>query len=130
MSIKLSALMLIALTASNSWAEVYKCTNAQGQLLFTDIPCGSTEGRKTPPPKPKVAVPPVLSAPVEKLQSLIKRFTDGSTTEKPLPSNCDGRTRCSEMSSCEEATYFNNNCTNTEMDGDHDGVPCESQWCQ
>lgn len=42
---------------------------------------------------------------------------------------CDGRRFCSQMTSCEEATYFLRNCPNTEMDGDHDGVPCESQWC-
>lgn len=47
----------------------------------------------------------------------------------PLEFTCDGRTRCSQMSSCEEATYFIRNCPNTEMDGDKDGVPCESQWC-
>ena len=42
---------------------------------------------------------------------------------------CDGRTHCSQMSSCEEATWFIRNCPGTQMDGDHDGVPCESQWC-
>ena len=42
---------------------------------------------------------------------------------------CDGRTMCSQMTSCPEATYFIRNCPNTQMDGDHDGVPCESQWC-
>lgn len=42
---------------------------------------------------------------------------------------CDGRQYCSQMTSCEEAKYFLRNCPNTEMDGDHDGVPCESQWC-
>ena len=42
---------------------------------------------------------------------------------------CDGREYCSQMTSCEEATYFINNCPNTKMDGNHDGVPCESQWC-
>ncbi|MBW8778750.1 MAG: excalibur calcium-binding domain-containing protein [Burkholderiales bacterium] len=42
---------------------------------------------------------------------------------------CDGRTRCSQMRSCEEATWFLKNCPGVEMDGDHDGVPCESQWC-
>jgi hypothetical protein len=44
--------------------------------------------------------------------------------------NCDGRTRCSQMRSCEEATYFVRHCPNTEMDGNHDGVPCERQWCK
>ena len=42
---------------------------------------------------------------------------------------CDGRTYCSQMTSCAEATFFIRNCSNTEMDGDGDGVPCESQWC-
>ncbi|MFN2513735.1 MAG: excalibur calcium-binding domain-containing protein, partial [Pyrinomonadaceae bacterium] len=32
-------------------------------------------------------------------------------------------------SSCEEATFYIQNCPGTEMDGDGDGVPCESQWC-
>ncbi|UOO77884.1 excalibur calcium-binding domain-containing protein [Neisseria sp. Dent CA1/247] len=43
---------------------------------------------------------------------------------------CDGRTRCSQMTSCEEAKFFLQNCPNTKMDGNHDGVPCESQWCR
>lgn len=43
---------------------------------------------------------------------------------------CDGRTRCSQMTSCEEATFFINNCPGTEMDGDNDGIPCEKQWCK
>jgi len=42
---------------------------------------------------------------------------------------CDGRQHCSQMRSCEEATYFVRHCPNTKMDGDGDGVPCESQWC-
>jgi hypothetical protein len=44
--------------------------------------------------------------------------------------NCDGRTHCSQMTSCEEAEYFINHCPGTEMDGDRDGVPCERQWCE
>jgi cold shock CspA family protein len=43
--------------------------------------------------------------------------------------SCDGRTMCSQMHSCEEATYFIRNCPNTKMDGNNDGVPCEQQWC-
>ncbi len=42
---------------------------------------------------------------------------------------CDGRTHCGEMRSCEEAKFFLRNCPGTQMDGDGDGVPCESQWC-
>ena len=43
---------------------------------------------------------------------------------------CDGRTHCSQMTSCEEATFFLKNCPGTKMDGNNDGVPCEKQWCK
>lgn len=43
--------------------------------------------------------------------------------------SCDGRTHCSQMTSCAEAKWFINNCTGMKMDGNHDGVPCEQQWC-
>ena len=42
---------------------------------------------------------------------------------------CDGRTTCSQMTSCTEAKWFINNCPGTMMDGNHDGTPCEQQWC-
>jgi cold shock CspA family protein len=47
----------------------------------------------------------------------------------PSPYHCDGRTMCSQMTSCAEATYFIQHCPDTQMDGDGDGSPCESQWC-
>ncbi|HMV00022.1 MAG TPA: excalibur calcium-binding domain-containing protein [Rhodocyclaceae bacterium] len=43
---------------------------------------------------------------------------------------CDGRTHCSQMTSCEEATWFLKNCSGTKMDGNNDGIPCEKQWCK
>jgi len=51
-----------------------------------------------------------------------------STTGKVY--KCDGRTHCSHMTSCEEATFFLRNCPNTKMDGNNDGIPCEKQWCK
>lgn len=42
---------------------------------------------------------------------------------------CDGRTHCSQMTSCAEAKFFLRNCPDVKMDGNHDGVPCEQQWC-
>jgi cold shock CspA family protein len=42
---------------------------------------------------------------------------------------CAGKTRCTEMSSCEEATFYLQNCPGTIADGDGDGIPCEDQWC-
>lgn len=54
---------------------------------------------------------------------------------QPLKGNvdtfqCDGRTHCSQMTSCAEATFFIRNCPDTKMDGNNDGVPCEKQWCR
>jgi len=55
----------------------------------------------------------------------------GRTVEAEADSlfTCDGRTRCPQMTSCAEATYFIQHCPNTKMDGNNDGVPCERQWC-
>jgi hypothetical protein len=56
--------------------------------------------------------------------------TKGRTAEQVATNRrCDGRTYCSQMTSCEEATWFLRNCPGTKMDGNHDGVPCEQQWC-
>ena len=63
-------------------------------------------------PAPKLA--PVAAAPVPAV----------------LNARCDGRKRCTQMRSCEEATWFLKNCPGVEMDGDGDGVPCERQWCR
>lgn len=46
------------------------------------------------------------------------------------PFRCDGRTYCSQMTSCAEATYFLRNCPGVKMDGNNDGIPCERQWCK
>lgn len=52
-------------------------------------------------------------------------------TAAPAPAaySCSGRTRCSQMSSCDEAKWVLRNCPGTTMDGNNDGVPCEQQWC-
>jgi hypothetical protein len=51
------------------------------------------------------------------------------TTSNIAKFKCDGRIYCSQMTSCEEATFFLKNCPGVKMDGDRDGVPCEKQWC-
>jgi len=72
----------------------------------------------------------IESAPASR-SAPVSRFEDASAAKPQTASafKCDGRTRCSEMRSCDEATYFIKNCPNTKMDGDNDGIPCESQWC-
>lgn len=54
---------------------------------------------------------------------------DALLVERPSGFHCEGKTRCSQMSSCAEATFYLQNCPGTEMDGDKDGIPCESQHC-
>ena len=50
--------------------------------------------------------------------------------QEPEPKfQCDGRTFCKQMTSCEEAYFFLRNCAGNHMDGDGDGVPCEWEVC-
>ncbi|CAN5236386.1 hypothetical protein BH09PSE6_BH09PSE6_01890 [soil metagenome] len=58
-------------------------------------------------------------------------FTESAPAPMPVRTTyaCDGRIHCSQMTSCAEATFFLKNCPGTKMDGDHDGIPCEQQWC-
>ncbi|AEQ97308.1 excalibur calcium-binding domain-containing protein [Xanthomonas oryzae] len=44
--------------------------------------------------------------------------------------SCGGRTRCPQMRSCANAQYVLQHRPGTQMDGDHDGVPCKDQWCR
>lgn len=47
--------------------------------------------------------------------------------ETPLMSlTCAGKTRCKQMTSCEEAKFYLNNCGADKIDGDKDGNPCEA----
>ncbi len=66
-------------------------------------------------PRSSSAAPPTRAAPT--LPRAAEEFS------------CDGRTHCSQMRSCDEATWFINHCPDTKMDGDRDGVPCEDQLC-
>ncbi|MBM9515197.1 cold shock domain-containing protein [Desulfogranum marinum] len=50
-------------------------------------------------------------------------------TKKPSRYTCSGKTHCSQMTSCEEATFYQRNCPGTKMDGDGDGIPCVRQLC-
>jgi hypothetical protein len=60
----------------------------------------------------------IITAPVKQKEQLNK-----------VNYSCQGKEHCSQMSSCEEALFYLNNCPNTKIDGNNDGVPCEKQWC-
>ena len=39
---------------------------------------------------------------------------------------CAGKTTCKQMTSCAEAEFYLHSCGLSRLDGDHDGIPCES----
>jgi hypothetical protein len=64
-------------------------------------------------------------------------FVPSEPQPEPSSFECDGRTRCAQMTSCAEAMYFLKNCPGVVMDGSGpnqdgpgDGIPCEGQWCR
>ena len=77
-----------------------------------------------------------VKAPLADESAVVERQVVPPTARVEAPattannSRCDGRTYCSQMTSCEEATWFLKNCPGTKMDGNNDGIPCERQWCK
>ena len=43
--------------------------------------------------------------------------------------SCQGKTRCPQMRSCDEAMFYVQHCPGAQIDGDGDGIPCEDQLC-
>jgi predicted negative regulator of RcsB-dependent stress response len=43
---------------------------------------------------------------------------------------CDGRVSCNQMTSCEEAKFFVQNCPGMSPEGNREGTTCEQQWCR
>jgi cold shock CspA family protein len=66
---------------------------------------------------------------LERQASALVTPTGAAKAGVDQPYACDGRTHCSEMTSCAEARHFLAYCPGVQMDGDHDGRPCEEQWC-
>jgi len=108
-----------------------KCV-VNGTVTYQQGPCASAQTRKQPT--------------LEELNAAEKQRRAAAVATKteqapPAPSpappvavragdfRCDGRQYCSQMTSCAEAKYFLLNCPGVKMDGDHNGVPCEKQWC-
>lgn len=97
-----SKLIVLAMLAALGWYAYGKYAN-----YAMTIP--SAPQSTFAPPAPAARAEPALST--------------------PAGFQCDGRKYCSQMTSCKEAKAFLKNCPGMEMDGNHDGVPCEQQWC-
>jgi endonuclease YncB( thermonuclease family) len=79
-------------------------------------PCAQAGTSQATPAAPAKAAAAVVAAP------MVAPVASGF--------RCDGRSYCSQMRSCAEATFFLKNCPGVKMDGNGDGVPCERQWCR
>ena len=101
-----------------------KCITRDGKTFYGEVPKGIHCERMEPVNGALTIVP---TSNTSKQEDSIMGGDSPSVPQKS--GQCDGRTRCSQMTSCDEATYFLRNCPGVEMDGDKDGIPCESQWC-
>jgi hypothetical protein len=95
---------------------------------------------------PKAVVEPIETAPEIRVVTPPSWYghppgsqpTASPSSQSPAATNalpkfvCDGRTYCSQMTSCDEAMFFLANCPGTKMDnnGKGNGIPCERQWCK
>ncbi len=98
-----------------SYKNSTKCVTKDGRILYGDLPEGTVCAQKIP---------------VEGALTVMPSHNSNRTTTSSVKTSsfkCDGRTYCSQMTSCEEATFFLRNCPNVKMDGNNDGVPCEKQ---
>ena len=112
----------------NPSTGLVKCITKDGRVIYGNVQDG-TICEKTEVVKQSITVVsdekygkaekgPNSSHSSEKENTHVSRF------------KCDGRKFCSQMTSCDEAKFFLNNCPNTKMDGNNNGVPCEEQWCR
>ena len=85
--------------------------------------------RKQHGPCEGAARKPSSAAPVA-FRDAVAAAPTGTVQTAATARHCDGRRYCSQMTSCDEATWFLQHCAGTQMDGDRDGVPCETQWCR
>jgi Excalibur calcium-binding domain len=110
---------------SASSVPVTKCITADGNVIYGKVPDDVTCQRIEPIKGSLTIVPSQGEIKIDQPVS----STTNTTRVSVNTTKCDGRTHCSQMTSCEEAKYFLNNCPGVKMDGNQDGIPCEQQWC-
>jgi hypothetical protein len=59
-------------------------------------------------------------------QRLTKWAQGSETTKQSSAFLCAGKMYCGQMESCEEAYFYMRSCGLSRLDGDNDGMPCES----
>ncbi|MEI6221697.1 MAG: excalibur calcium-binding domain-containing protein [bacterium] len=92
-------------------------------LTNTSTPSVTTT-LSTPTPTP---TPIPIKAPPTKAPTLPPADTNTSNNNTDTEKfHCAGKTTCGQMISCTEAKYYLNACGVKRLDGNKDGVPCES----
>ena len=128
----LSTLVLFAVClGSLVWYRSHARAEREGARAFIQmeptVPGRSLEERAAA--AQGTALPPQTALPAPQ-HSRSDNVELSDSSESAAPYRCDGRTRCPQMRSCEEAKWFLQHCPGTKMDGDGDGDPCEDQWCR
>ena len=142
-SITLSLILVLYTHAATAATPIHKCV-VNGGVTFQRDPCPSEPSARYPSKDELIAERKkrVAATSAQAASASIPARTSGQTQNLDsgksevirAPSRdpgfrCDGRQYCSQMRSCEEATWFIRNCPNTKMDGEGDGIPCEQQHC-
>jgi len=105
-------------SSSVSIDDKIKCITKEGRILYGTVPDGIVCERRE---SVKSSMVILLSDNIKGQEPSIKKVNSTRSTFQ-----CDGRTYCSQMNSKAEAEFFSHHCPNTKMDGDNDGIPCES----
>ncbi len=122
---------LLSSTFALAASPVHKC-EVNGSISYQSSPCLAGEARQRPTAEQLNAERKrrAASAPVAEARPQATGTAGPAIQPEQRKSNrCDGRTYCSQMTSCAEAKYFLANCPGVKMDGDRNGIPCEKQWC-
>lgn len=56
----------------------------------------------------------------------VKTGTPPAANDNATGYSCSGKSKCGQMSSCAEARFYLTQCGMSQLDGNHDGTPCES----
>ena len=138
--------------------QAVRVAHARGPVFAQVVPASAERSRRRKPPGATVWIAGVVAlalgfgwfmtrpvpapAPTPSAAGILPRSAAPGRAESPsanpspvlratagAPFSCQGKTRCSEMTSCAEAVFYMQRCSGSVTDGDGDGLPCEDQWC-
>jgi hypothetical protein len=100
------------------------------------VPLAAIPDAHTPAEKTTITAPPVAlavkqpSPPVESIRVApalpVEPQVSYSEPQKTEGLSCGSKRLCRQMNSCSDAMHYLNDCGIGRLDGDGDGVPCES----